>query len=225
MPAAARHAGRAPAGALGRAPAGALGRSPARPASIKVRALQWLGQREHSRSELRDKLLRLLQRSNRRPTGAGAAEADADADAAGLDGAGLDAAGQVDAAPADPAAEVETLLLWLEEHGYLSQARFIESRINARQGRYGNLRIRQELKQHGVALDAEGRQALQLTEFDRAKEVWRKKFDAPAADAAERVRQIRFLAGRGFSLDVVQRVVRLGGTRSDDDAVADDGPV
>ena len=217
MPAAARHAGRAPAGALGR--------SPARPASIKVRALQWLGQREHSRSELRDKLLRLLQRSNRRPTGAGAAEADADADAAGLDGAGLDAAGQVDAAPADPAAEVETLLLWLEEHGYLSQARFIESRINARQGRYGNLRIRQELKQHGVALDAEGRQALQLTEFDRAKEVWRKKFDAPAADAAGRVRQMRFLAGRGFSLDVVQRVVRLGGTRSDDDAVADDGPV
>ena len=216
MPAAARHAGRAPAGALGRAPAGALGRapagalgrSPARPASIKVRALQWLGQREHSRSELRDKLLRLLQRSNRRPTGAGAAgaaeaDADADADAAGLDGAGLDAAGQVDAAPADPAAEVETLLLWLEEHGYLSQARFIESRINARQGRYGNLRIRQELKQHGVALDAEGRQALQLTEFDRAKEVWRKKFDAPATDAAGRVRQMRFLAGRGDRKSVV----------------------
>ena len=203
----------------GRAPAGALGHSPARPASIKVRALQWLAQREHSRSELRGKLLRLLQRSNRPSAGAG----DADADAACLDGAGRD-----DAAPADPAAEVDTLLLWLEEHGYLSQARFIESRINARQGRYGNLRIRQELKQHGVALDAEGRQALQLTEFDRAKAVWRKKFDTPAADAAGRMRQMRFLAGRGFSLDVVQRVVRLGGvtsSSSDDDAVADDGPV
>ena len=199
----------------GSAPAGAPGRPPARPASIKVRALQWLAQREHSRSELRDKLLRLLKRSNRQ-----AANADDAADAE------LEAAEQDDPALADPAAEVETLLLWLEAHGYLSQERFIESRINARQARYGNLRIRQELKQHGVALDAEGRQALQLTEFDRAKEVWRKKFDAPAADAAGRVRQMRFLAGRGFSLDVVQRVVRLGSAsrRDDDDLVADDDP-
>ena len=215
MPAAGWQSGRAPAGAPGSAPAGAPGRPPARPASIKVRALQWLAQREHSRSELRDKLLRLLKRSNRQ-----AANADDAADAE------LEAAEQDDPALADPAAEVETLLLWLEAHGYLSQERFIESRINARQARYGNLRIRQELKQHGVALDAEGRQALQLTEFDRAKEVWRKKFDAPAADAAGRVRQMRFLAGRGFSLDVVQRVVRLGSAsrRDDDDLVADDDP-
>ena len=215
MPAAGWQSGRAPAGAPGSAPASAPGRPPARPASIKVRALQWLAQREHSRSELRDKLLRLLKRSNRQ-----AANADDAADAE------LEAAEQHDPALADPAAEVETLLLWLEAHGYLSQERFIESRINARQARYGNLRIRQELKQHGVALDAEGRQALQLTEFDRAKEVWRKKFDAPAADAAGRVRQMRFLAGRGFSLDVVQRVVRLGSAsrRDDDDLVADDDP-
>ena len=215
MPAAGWQSGRAPAGAPGSAPAGAPGRPPARPASIKVRALQWLAQREHSRSELRDKLLRLLKRSNRQ-----AANADDAADAE------LEAAEQDDPALADPAAEVETLLLWLEAHGYLSQERFIESRINARQARYGNLRIRQELKQHGVALDAEGRQALQLTEFDRAKEVWRKKFDAPAADAAGRVRQMRFLSGRGFSLDVVQRVVRLGSAsrRDDDDLVADDDP-
>lgn len=213
MPAAGWPSGRAPSGASGRAPGGAPGRPPARPASIKVRALQWLAQREHSRSELRDKLLRLLQRSNRHATPADDAAA-----------AELDSAEPGGPAPADPAAEVDTLLLWLEAHGHLSQERFIESRINARQARYGNLRIRQELKQHGVALDAEGRQALQLTEFDRAKEVWRKKFDAPAADAAGRVRQMRFLAGRGFSLDVVQRVVRLGSaSRGDDDVAADDG--
>ena len=36
--------------------------APVRPASLKVRALQWLAQREHSRQELRDKLLHLLQR-------------------------------------------------------------------------------------------------------------------------------------------------------------------
>lgn len=202
MPAAARSSGRAPAGASGR--------SSARPASIKVRALQWLAQREHSRSELRDKLLRLLQRNNRLTNNATNAT-----NATSADDAEIDAADPDDPAPADPAAEVEALLVWLEAHGYLSQARFIESRINARQGRYGNQRIRQELKQHGVTLDAEGRQALQLSEFDRAQEVWRKKFDAPAGDAAARVRQMRFLAGRGFSLDVVNRVVRqAGGART-----------
>ena len=81
---------------------------PPRPASIKVRALQWLAQRENSRSELRDKLLRLLARP--------AARAPVEVDSAGGD--------STDAV--DPAAEVETLLQWLESRGYLSQDRFIE---------------------------------------------------------------------------------------------------
>ncbi len=162
-----------------------------RPASIKVRALQWLAQREHSRSELRDKLLRLLQRS---------APADRDE--------------RPD--PALATAEVETLLQWLEAHGYLSAARFVESRVNARQSRYGNLRIRQELQQHGVALDVDAQQALQRSEFERAQEVWRKKFGVPAEDAAARLRQMRFLAGRGFSMDVVRRLVGRAGRAADD---------
>jgi regulatory protein len=156
-----------------------------RPASIKVRALQWLAQREHSRNELRDKLLRLLHAGND-PSGPDPDRPDAEA-------------------------EVETLLQWLETHGYLSQARFVESRVHARQSRFGNLRIRQELQQHGVTLDDEAQRALQQTELERATEVWRKKFGAPAVDAAARVRQLRFLAGRGFSMDVVRRVVGRGG--------------
>jgi regulatory protein len=47
--------------------------------------------------------------------------------------------------------------------------------------------------------------------------VWRKKFGAPGEDASARVRQMRFLAGRGFSADVVRRVVQA---RSADDAHA-----
>ncbi|MDO9283388.1 MAG: regulatory protein RecX [Aquabacterium sp.] len=194
-----------------------------RPASLKVRALQWLAQREHSRNELRDKLLRLLQDRARRDATMASAEADGDGESeAPVPAAGTSAA-PAGAAPsrADAAAEVEALLQWLEAHGYLSQARFVESRVHARQARYGNLRIRQELQQHGVMLDASAQQALKQSEFHRACEVWRRKFDAPAADAAARVRQMRFLAGRGFSMDVIRRVVARGAHPADDAEFSD----
>lgn len=188
-----------------------------RPASIKVRALQWLAQREHSRTELRDKLLRLLQDSARRDAAMAIAQVDLAGQAAGLSTSpAVDPPGRADAAT-----EVETLLQWLEAHGYLSQARFVETRVHARQSRYGNLRIQQELKQHGVTLDADAQQALKQTEFDRACEVWRRKFDVPATDAAARVRQMRFLAGRGFSMDVIRRVVTRGAQPADDTEFSD----
>lgn len=161
---------------------------PPRPASLKVRALQWLAQREHSRDELRSKLLRLLQRQP-------APQAEVDQDAS---------------------AEVDALLVWLERHGHLSQSRFIESRVHARESRYGNVRIAQELRQHGITLAVDDQQALRASEFERAREVWRRKFGSPALDAAARVRQMRFLVGRGFSIDVVDRVVKAGAKGLDD---------
>ena len=151
---------------------------PGRAISLKARALQWLAQREHSRQELRAKLLRIRR-----------------------DGE----------APGPTEDEVEAVIEWLAAQGHLSDARFIESRVHARQQRFGNLRIRQELQQHGLALDADAQQALKSSEFERAREVWVRKFGAPADDASGRARQMRFLAGRGFSADVIRQVVR-GGT-------------
>ena len=167
-----------------------------RPASLKVRALQWLAQREHSHTELRDKLLRLRQRG---------AAADAAAATAADAGQADDATAQAE--PNDPAAEVDAVLAWLTQHGHLSNARFTESRLHARQERFGNRRIQQELQQHGVVLDAETRQALAQTELARASALWQRRYGATAADAAARLRQMRFLAGRGFSLEVVHRVL------------------
>ena len=163
-----------------------------RPASLKVRALQWLAQREHSRNELREKLLHLLKR------GQPAASAENSAD------------------NTDPAVEVETLLLWLEEHGHLSDARFTESRVHARASRFGNRRIQQELQQHGVTLDAKTREALTQSEFARARALWSRKYGTPASDAAGRLRQMRFLAGRGFSMGVVQQVLKRGASGAGD---------
>lgn len=144
--------------------------------SLKGRGLQILAQREHSRSELRRKLLAHAQKD----------EAEA--------GAAIE--------------QVEAVLDWLQANRYLCEDRFVESRVHARASRYGNLRIRQELAQHGVALTADAAQQLKDSELARAREVWSRKFGQPAADAAERARQMRFLAGRGFSSEVIRQVAR-----------------
>lgn len=170
------------------------------PPSLKARALQWLAQREHSRAEMQRKLL-----PHARALAAQAQSERAD------DGDGC----TVD--PADVMSSVVEVLDWLEAGRYLSQQRFTESRIHVRAARHGNLRIQQELAQHGISLDAESAQALKASEFERAKDVWSRKFDGPAADAAGRARQARFLSSRGFSAETVRRVLRGTGHRSEED--------
>jgi regulatory protein len=48
------------------------------------------------------------------------------------------------------------------------------------------------------------------TDLEAARAVWLRKFGAPPRDAAERGKQMRFLAGRGFPADVVRKVVGGG---------------
>jgi regulatory protein len=187
--------------------------APTKPASLKVRALQWLAQREHSPVELRGKLMRLLQRgaAARRPGSVGGYASPSDAAVRTWVDAEADLATDDDTNTAESAAaEVDAVMTWLAAHGYLSQQRFVESRVNARQSRFGNLRITRELQQHGVALDADAQQALRVSEYDRAREVWQRKYGTAGVpqDAAARVRQMRFLSGRGFSPDVIRRVLR-----------------
>jgi regulatory protein len=162
--------------------------------SLRARALQWLAQREQSRSELRRKLMPHALAEVRMPEGAGA-----------------DKEPGTTAAEPSAAARVDALLDWLEAHDYLSHERFVESRVHARASRFGNLRIRQELKQHQVALSDEAAQALKDSELERARAVLERKFpDAPLTQA-DRAKQARFLAGRGFSPEVIARALRRNG--------------
>jgi regulatory protein len=110
---------------------------------------------------------------------------------------------------ADPA-EVDRVLDDLAGKGMLSEARFAASLVRTRAGRFGTGRVRQELKQHGVApeLIAQATADLAKSELARAREVWRKRFGTPPRDEAERAKQLRFLAARGFSTDVILQVVR-----------------
>jgi regulatory protein len=165
--------------------------------SLKGRALQLLAQRDQSRTELRAKLLRHAAAEARARAAAAAIEpvTAGESEDPGEDGERL-------------LAEVEALLDWLEAHQYLSAERFAESRVHARQARFGNRRIRAELAQHGVALSPEASQALAASELQRAAAVRERRFQEPPKNAAERAAQARFLAGRGFSPEVIQRVLR-----------------
>lgn len=108
--------------------------------------------------------------------------------------------------------DLDALLGWLEEQGFLSDTRFAESLVRRRMGRYGNSRIRQELKNHQVAdmLPDGAMQELIQNEATRAHDVWERKFGTRPADAKERARQMRFLQQRGFSSDAIRKVMAKG---------------
>ncbi|MCW5668959.1 MAG: recombination regulator RecX [Hydrogenophaga sp.] len=98
----------------------------------------------------------------------------------------------------------------LEAKGFINEQRVLESVLHRRSARLGASRVRQELQAKGLDPQAvaEAVAGLQGSEEARAREVWRKRFAAPPADAAERAKQMRFLLTRGFGAEVVRRVVR-----------------
>jgi regulatory protein len=165
--------------------------------SLKSRALQLLAQRDQSRHELRTKLLRHVR-------AAVAAEAADDADSGER-----------------ALAEVESLLDWLEANRFLSDPRFAESRVQARQSRFGRLRSESELGRLRVELPAELASALAASELERAAAVRARRFARPPADRAEHAAQSRFLLARGFAPELVHRLMRSVARAAAD--VADEG--
>ena len=185
-----------------------------------MQAIGFLSRREHSRQELRTKLLDSLRKRTREDAALLAAADKAALALAEQVSNGIDdafaAVGHATATTpsvvddpelADPQATVEQLLDWLTANKYLDETRFVESRVNARSRKQGTLRIKLELSRHGLALDPEQATVLRETEFARAQALWQRKFGDMAADARERGKQARFLAARGFAADVVRRIV------------------
>lgn len=105
--------------------------------------------------------------------------------------------------------QLAQLLDELQARDFISEARVVESVINRRAGRFGASRIKYELLNKGLGAEAvaDAVASLKSSELERAREIWRKKFDGPASDAAGRAKQMRFLAARGFGGDVIHRVV------------------
>lgn len=117
------------------------------------------------------------------------------------------------AAHASEPGELAQALDELSALGLINEERVAASLLHRRAPRLGAARVLQEMKARGLGAAALADAAAQLreTELERARAVWQKKFGAPAASLAERAKQARFLASRGFSGDVVRRVLQAGG--------------
>lgn len=108
-----------------------------------------------------------------------------------------------------PANEVENLLDEFEQKGWVSEQRFVDALVRTRRARFGSIKVLQELKQKGVSEEgiARAREALVESELQAARDVWQKKFAGRPGSMAERAKQARFLGGRGFSQEVVRKVL------------------
>ena len=111
------------------------------------------------------------------------------------------------AARAQEGEDVEGLLDELTKKGWLSDARFAEQAARAKARRFGPIKLAHYLRSRGVGDEAiaaglqragaDGRSCLEV--------VWRTRFGAPPTDERERMRQVRFLQGRGFGVDDIFR--------------------
>ena len=201
------------------------------PLSLKGRALQLLALRDYSRLEMEQRLLRWLQVQHAKDVKqAGIAPA---CDEAG-DESGNKSGNESDNAPDyEPDAEallhqhrraVAEVLDAMQAKGYLSDQRSAQSLVQRRSGQFGVLRIRQELKTKGIAPSVSQNllEALRESETARAHAVWQKRFGQLPATLAERAKQMRYLASRGFGADAVRAVLR--GVGADEYTAADDVP-
>jgi regulatory protein len=110
----------------------------------------------------------------------------------------------------EAALQVEKILDQLQAKGLLSDARFAAALTRTRANRFGAARIRLEMREHDLPdeIVRPAMEELRATEEQRARELWKRRFGHPPADPAERARQMRFLAQRGFATAVVLRIVR-----------------
>lgn len=146
--------------------------------SLRARALQCLARREYSRAELRAKLLPHAQ-------------VDEDSERSQV-------------------VDLDALLDDLTVRGWLSDARATSQLVHAKRSRFGTQRITHELRQRGISdelIDA-ALPALKESELDSAHQVWQRRFGVIPQDAKEKAKQMRFLQSRGFSIEVILKVMR-----------------
>ncbi len=104
---------------------------------------------------------------------------------------------------------IQQLLDELEAQNWLNNERFVQSYVNRRAHKLGQRRVLQELRQQGVETHhlEQVREQLQDSEFDRAYEVWERKFGALPTDQKSYAKQHRFMASRGFSPDFLRKIL------------------
>ena len=107
--------------------------------------------------------------------------------------------------------EIDIVLNELARANLQSDARFAESYLRSQATRLGAARLRQTLRSKGVdsgLIETQLNHHELPDEAARARAVWTKKFAAPPVDARAWAKQARFLQGRGFSSEVIRRLLK-----------------
>ena len=107
---------------------------------------------------------------------------------------------------AESAGQLQALLDQLELKKQLSNERFAEQRAHVLARKYGPARIRHDLKAKGIAPELVDR-VCAAGELETARAILQRKYRSAPATREERARRARFLQGRGFSAEVVHRLV------------------
>ena len=121
-----------------------------------------------------------------------------------------------------PAERIDPVLEALQSEGWLNDRRFAEVYAVSRMDKgYGPLRIRRELRERGVP-DAISESVLAPLEADWAAmldRLYRKRFRGrPLRDAAERLRRMRFLRQRGFTMAQIEHQMGRSPSIDENDA-------
>lgn len=99
------------------------------------------------------------------------------------------------------------VLARLQDEGLQSDLRFAEAYLRSKSGQgRGPIRIRQELRQKGIAdgMIAAVFEEQDINWFAILEELVERKYQGlPPEDLKERAKRQRFLAGRGFSFDMI----------------------
>ncbi len=146
--------------------------------SLRARALQCLARREYSRAELHAKLIRHVQE--------------------------VDDQSQI--APEN----INALLDDLTVRGWLSDERAATQLVHHKRRRFGTQRITHELRQKGISeeLINAALPALKQSELEAARDVWQRRFLSIPKDTKDKAKQMRFLQSRGFSLEIIHKVLK-----------------
>jgi regulatory protein len=149
--------------------------------SLRQRALDYLGKREYSYTELGQKLKTYL-------------------------------------AEDESFEQITAILEDFKTRGWLSDKRFTEQIVHARQAKFGLAKIANELREKGVSqeLIADAVEQVKENELSNATEIWRKKFKNAPANRDEWAKQARFLQSRGFGFDTIKKVLNSKHDSSDE---------
>ncbi|HFZ8995408.1 TPA: recombination regulator RecX [Citrobacter freundii] len=108
--------------------------------------------------------------------------------------------------------DYDRVIAWCHEHHYLDDNRFVSRFIASRSRKgYGPARIRQELKQKGIARDAieKAMRECDIAWGELAREQAIRKYGQPLPQAfAEKVKVQRFLLYRGYLMEDIQEIWR-----------------